>query len=81
MRQYLGAIVVGLGLLVIGGAPTAHAAIAPRATGPEIATQGLPATPVFWARDRYGRRIWVEPRHYHHHPRGWVDRYGHWHPY
>jgi hypothetical protein len=43
--------------------------------------------PVYWAHDRFGRRVWVERPHYrpppprYHHRRGWVDRYGRWHPY
>ncbi len=47
--------------------------------GPEAAIQ-----PVYWARDRFGRRVWVEPpRRFRPPPRrrGWVDRWGRWHPY
>jgi hypothetical protein len=87
-RKRLGqaAMLAGLGLAVAGAAPGgARAAMAAPMLTP-IAVSGA-VQPVYWAYDRYGRRVWVERPHYrpppprYHHRRGWVDRYGRWHPY
>lgn len=86
----------GLRLLAIAaGAALLAAATPARAAMPVPAPLASAATapvqPVYWAYDRWGRRVWIERPHYrppppryyprHHQRRGWVDRYGRWHPY
>lgn len=73
-------------LAAVAARPDAAAAM----TLPQPAQAAAAAIqPVYWAYDRFGRRVWIErrydppPRYYprEHHRRGWVDRYGRWHPY
>ncbi len=83
------ALVIGLGMAAMGAsAGNAEAAmVVPAPNAVPAASLGI--QPIYWAVDRFGRRVWVEPRYrpppprYYHPPRrhGWVDRYGRWHPY
>ncbi|HTN11455.1 MAG TPA: hypothetical protein VL154_10850 [Acetobacteraceae bacterium] len=86
------ALLAGLGIAALGSnAGAAEAAV--MLPAPLVAPAASAAIqPIYWARDRFGRQIWVEPRRYrppprhhyyrppHHQRRGWVDRYGRWHP-
>lgn len=79
--------------LAFGGPGAGTAQAAGFALTPLAGAQPAPCAivPAYWVRDRYGRRIWVQPhyrrppprRYYRYVPprRGWVDRYGRWHPY
>lgn len=87
-RRRLGqaALLIGLGLAAIGAnAGRAEAAMAVPAP---IATPAASSAiqPIYWARDRYGRRVWVEqryrrppPRQYYRHDR-YDRRYRHHQP-
>ena len=78
-----------VGAVVFGAVPQLQAAPAVRVVVPP-ALRATPQ-PVFWARDPYGRRIWVPGPYYrrrfygppvgYYHPwhRRWVDRWGRWH--